>query len=313
MIREPISPKAKLLLGICSICVVIGLYSWVSIRQHAINPRDTSIPNAGQFVNGFQKITHRDEDVIFLKSEDVIEGRFKAETSDSVDFEMITDSGEEVKTIAKQEIERIQYSNVPWLWQDIQATSFRLAVGVLIGVVLSFVVGVAMGCFAPVEAFLLPPVAFFSRIPAIAMLSVYMVVFGISEPMFFALVALGIFPTLTQAIFQAAQKDVSEHAVYKAYTLGASQFEVIGEVVVRQILPRVIESVRLQIGPAMVLLIASEMLLADVGFGYRIRIQQRLMNMSVVFIYLILLGGMGCLIERALYALRRQLCPWFGE
>ncbi len=215
-----------------------------------------------------------------------------------------------------------------WIWQDATASLVRLTLGMLVGVALSFLVGIAMGCFTTAEAFLLPPVSFLAKIPPTAMLAVYFVIFGIQEirlelfailgplriePLFVAMIALGIFPTLAQAIFQAARKDVTEHAIYKAYTLGASQFEVIWKVVIRQILPRIIENVRLQIGPAMVFLIAAEWALAHIGFGYRLRMESRLTNMNVVYTYLVVLGIAGLVLDWMLSAMRRWLCPWFGE
>jgi NitT/TauT family transport system permease protein len=200
-----------------------------------------------------------------------------------------------------------------WIFQDTAASTKRIGYGLAAGVVLSLVVGIAMGCFTPVEAFLLPPVSFLARIPPTAMLAVYFAVFGITFQLFVAMVALGVFPTLAQAIYQAARKDVSDHAVYKAYTLGASPMEVITQVVIRQILPRIIENVRLQVGPAMVFLIAAEWALADVGFGYRLRMQSRLLHMNVVYTYLILLGVGGFFFDWLLATLRRRLCRWFGD
>ncbi len=213
-----------------------------------------------------------------------------------------------------------------------RASFNRLFLGTVAGAALAFVVGLAMGCWAPAEAFFSPPVSFLAKIPPTAMLAVYFVVFGIDqfrilnftdwgipysgipvEPLFVAMIAFGIFPTLAQSIGQAARKDVTEHAIYKAYTLGATHLEVIWEVVYKQILPRIIESLRLQVGPAMVFLIAAEMVLADVGFGYRLRIQSRLLNMSVVYTYLMMLGTIGLIIDWALSFLRRKLCPWFGD
>ncbi len=200
------------------------------------------------------------------------------------------------------------------LWDDVKASATRLAVGVLAGVALAFVVGLMMGCFPMIEAFLLPPISFFAKIPPTAMLAVYFVFFGvIGMKIFVALIAFGIFPTLAQSIAQAAQKDVDDHTLYKSYTLGASHFEVVWEVVLRQILPRIIENARLQIGPAMVFLIAAEWALADQGFGYTLRMQSRLQNMNIVYIYLAVLGIAGLAIDQMLIYLRRYLCPWFGD
>ncbi|GAA4428396.1 ABC transporter permease [Bremerella cremea] len=199
-------------------------------------------------------------------------------------------------------------------WDDVKASSTRLAVGVGIGVLLAFVIGLAMGCIPQVEAVLLPPISFFAKIPPTAMLAVYFVLFGVTGmKIFVALISFGIFPTLAQSIAQAAQKDVDEHTVYKSYTLGASHFEVVWEVVVRQILPRIIENARLQIGPAMVFLIAAEFALADVGFGYTLRMQSRLQNLNIVYTYLIILGVAGLAIDWCLILMRRKLCPWFGD
>ncbi len=199
-------------------------------------------------------------------------------------------------------------------WGDVRASASRLAVGVGAGVLLAFVVGLAMGCFPAVEAVLLPPISFFAKIPPTAMLAVYFVFFGVTGiKIFVALIAFGIFPTLAQSIAQAAQKDVDEHTLYKSYTLGASSFEVVWEVVLRQILPRIIENARLQIGPAMVFLIAAEFSLADQGFGYTLRMQSRLQNMNIVYTYLALLAFAGLAIDWVLILLRRKLCPWFGD
>jgi NitT/TauT family transport system permease protein len=200
-----------------------------------------------------------------------------------------------------------------WLVQDVTATYGRLLLGLTLGVVLSIVIGVAMGAYPWVEAFFVPAVSFFAKIPPTAMLAVYFVLFGTKTEMFVAMVGLSVFFTLAQSIYQVAKKDVSDHSVFKAYSLGATSPEVIYEVLWKQILPRVIESVRLQIGPAMVFLIAAEYVVGDVGIGYRIRIQSRILNMNVVYIYLVLLGGSGLLMDWSLTKLRRKLCPWFGE
>ena len=89
--------------------------------------------------------------------------------------------------------------------------------------------------------------------------------------------------------------------------------ELIWSIVFRQVLPRLIDAVRLQIGPAMVLLIAAEWAVAGVGIGYRLRLFFNRTDMTVVFVYLILLGVAGLVIDYALIGLRRRLCPWFGS
>ena len=276
MIRQPISRLTRLALGITAIVLILLAYSWLSNKSHRINPKNTTLPNATQFLAGWQKLS----------------GQTNQPGSLSERWQGFRDS---------------------WLWEDFCATYWRLFAGISCGVVLSVIVGIAMGCLTPVEAFFLPSLSFFAKIPPTAMLAVYYVMFGTGPQFFVAMIALGIFPTLAQGIHQAAKKDVTDHAIYKAYTLGASHLEVIWNVVFQQILPRVIENVRLQVGPAMVFLIAAEMVVADVGFGYRLRLQLRLLNMNVAYIYLVILGASGFLIDWCLSQMRQRLSPWFGE
>ncbi len=201
-----------------------------------------------------------------------------------------------------------------WIWEDTKATLFsRLLSGLAAGVALSIVIGLLMGCYAPVEAFLHPPLAFLAKIPPTAMLPVFFVLVGTGYEMYVAMIAFGMVPTLAQSIYHAAKEDVPEELLYKASTLGASQGELIWNVIVRQILPRAIDGVRLQVGPAMVYLIAAEYLVAEVGFGYHLRLQNRLLDMSVVYVYLVVLGGVGFLMDFCLRHLRAKLCPWYGQ
>jgi ABC-type nitrate/sulfonate/bicarbonate transport system permease component len=61
----------------------------------------------------------------------------------------------------------------------------------------------------------------------------------------------------------------------------------------------------------MVYLIAAEMLFGDVGFGYRIRIQSKLLSMNVVYPYLALLAGFGFIMDYMLKVFQRKISPWF--
>ncbi len=200
-----------------------------------------------------------------------------------------------------------------WLWQDFRATYWRLFLGVLVGVGMSLVVGMAVGAYSPIEASLNPLITFMASVPPTAMLMVYMIVFGTKLAAFVALVAFGIFFSMVQSIAQAVQTDVSSDQIDKAYTLGASEAEVLLEVVWRQILPRIVDAIRAQVGPAMIYLIAAEALFASDGFGLRIKLQSRFGNMDVVFVYLLILGFNGLLLNWLLVKFRQWAFPWYDD
>ena len=198
-----------------------------------------------------------------------------------------------------------------WFFEDAKATLTRLFLGLTIGTIASVVVGLSMGCFPVIESLFSPPLNFLAKIPPTAMLAVFFVMFGTDLQMYTAMVAFGVMPTLTQTIYQSAKYDIADELIYKTYTLGASLAEVVFELIFKQILPRIIEAIRLQIGPAMVYLIAAEMMTSDVGFGYRLRIQSRLLNMNIVYVYLIFLGWFGYFMDWVISKFRMKLCRWF--
>jgi len=265
MIRQPIELRTQVLLGVGAFFLLLLSYSWISYRAHQENPKDKTLPNLSQFVEGWGRMLNSDDKEAFICAH---------------------------------------------AWASFK----RLFLGVVLGVFLAFLFGMTMGCINQGESFCLPPIAFFAKIPPTAMLAVYFVFFGVTGiKIFAALIALGIFPTLAQSIAQAARKDVTDHAIYKSYTLGASHLEVVCEVLFKQILPRILENIRLQIGPAMVFLIAAEWSLADEGFGYVLRMQSRIQNMNIVYTYLVVLGCGGLLFDWSLTLSRRKLAPWFGD
>ena len=200
-----------------------------------------------------------------------------------------------------------------WLKDDFIATYTRYIIGFAIGTFIAYVLGVLIGCFTEADAFFSKTLNAFAKIPPTAMMAVYFVIFGVGMEMYVAVISLGIIPILAQSIAQSIRKDIGKTAINKARTLGADTPEVIWDVCIKNTLPRVIEAVRLQLGPALIFLIAAEMVVADVGVGYRLRIHYRLINMNVIYLYLIFLGMIGVAMDLAMVQLRKKLCPWFGE
>lgn len=283
-IRQPIGYSRKVIVGIVGVCVLAVVYSVLSYRQHVKNPKDTTLPNFRQLVEGLKTVTTPRENS--LKS--------------------ALGGGDESQTFW-------QKADSTMLAQDGWATYSRLFRGLGWGCFLSVFVGTLMGCYETVAAFLLPPLSFLAKVPGTAMLAVFFVLAGHGEPMYTAMIGFGVLPTLTQAVYLCARDDIHHEEIDKGYTLGASNFELIWEVVFPTILPKVIDNIRLQLGPAMVYLIAAEMLVGQVGMGYQIRMQQRLLHMNVVYDYILILGATGLLMDKGMLSFRQWLCPWFDR
>lgn len=282
--RRPLTTRTRIALGVLAFAMLAGMYAWLCVRQKAINPRDTSIPNLVQFGEGIERMT---------RAREIVSQTLQPDGS----------------MVEERELSIWR----SWLWTDLRTTFGRLAVGLMLAVVSAVVVGVAMGCFEPLDALLSPPLDFLAKIPPTAMLAIFFVAIGVGFGMFVAMLTFGVFPTLTQSVFNAVKRGVPAELVDKAFTLGATRLEVIYQVLFKHSLPAIIEGARMAVGPAMVYLIAAEMLFGDSGFGYRIRMQQRLQDMAVVYVYLIVLGLAGYALDQGFRLALRKVCPWYGR
>lgn len=200
------------------------------------------------------------------------------------------------------------------LLQDSLATFGRLAAGLGVGVAIAVLLGMLMGVYPAVAAFFGPPLSIFAKVPPTAALAIFLALTAAGELEFFiSLIAFGITPTLTQSVWLAARDGVPSELIDKAMTLGASQLEIVTRVILRQVLPTLMEAIRLSIGPAIVFLVAAEWIAADEGFGMRIRLDSRALKMSRVYFYLAVLAGAGWSLDWAMRLAVGWLCPWYGR
>jgi len=197
--------------------------------------------------------------------------------------------------------------------EDLKASSFRLFVGMSISVTISVFIGILMGCYEIFEAIFIVPLSVAAKIPPTAMMVIFMILAGTDTYLFLVLIGFGTAPVLTQSIYQAAKFDVYDELIQKSYTLGGSEAEIVINIVFRQTLPRIIEAIRLQAGPAMVYLIAAELSLANVGFGYTIGLDGKKQDFDIVYPYCIMLGLFGLFLDFVLIRIREYLCPWFDK
>jgi NitT/TauT family transport system permease protein len=179
------------------------------------------------------------------------------------------------------------------------------------GVVGAVILGVFMGCFPRIEAFFLPPLSLLAKVPPTAALAVFFVACGTGWKLYVAMIAFGILPALAQSIYLGV-REVPIELINKARTLGASKCELIWNVVVRYVMPKVIDAIRLQIGPAVVYLIAAEMVLGHEGFGYRIRLEFKKLNMNVVYPYLVFLAITTYAIDYSMRIFQRFAFSWYA-
>jgi NitT/TauT family transport system permease protein len=196
-----------------------------------------------------------------------------------------------------------------WIVVDTLASLERLAKGMGAGLSIAVVLGLLMGIFSTMRALLSPIVTALAKIPPLALLPIIFILLGVDESSKIVLIALGIAPTLANDVALTAAA-IPRETVVKAYTLGATTTEVALKVILPQVVPRILDSIRLTVGPAWVFLIAAEAISSDSGLGYRIYVVQRQLAMNVILPYVVWIAVLGMLMDYGLHWLSRWGYPW---
>ena len=77
-----------------------------------------------------------------------------------------------------------------------------------------------------------------------------------------------------------------------------------------QALPRLIDSLRLSMGPAWVFLISAEAIASDVGLGYRIFLVRRYLAMDIILPYVAWISLLAIATDALLLLISRKAFPW---
>jgi len=171
------------------------------------------------------------------------------------------------------------------LWIDTSASAGRFGIALAV-IFLAIPLGVGMGLFPYVEALFYRFLVFFDKLPALSVLPILFIVFGLDELSKIALIIIGVFPTVGLDAYLRA-KAIPREQIYKAQTLGASEHEIAYRIVLPQIFPKMLDTIRLNLKAAMLLLIAGESLAATVGLGYRIFVVRRYVAMDIIIPYVL--------------------------
>jgi NitT/TauT family transport system permease protein len=169
-----------------------------------------------------------------------------------------------------------------------------------------------MGMFPLIGSFFLRFVLFFDKIVALSLLPILFIAFGIDEMAKIMLILIGVGPTIILDALNLT-RGVPKEQIVKGFTLGAGDFSVTYRIVLKQIWPRVLNSIRLNLKAVMIFLFSGEMIASQDGLAYRIALLRRHMGMDTIIPYVLWVALLLFLIDYGMRVLNRKLHPWFQE
>jgi NitT/TauT family transport system permease protein len=195
------------------------------------------------------------------------------------------------------------------LWFDTLLSLRRMAIGLGLATLIGLCFGIVNGLIPYVRATLAPFVSMICVIPPMAILPVLFIVFGLEELSKVALIVIGVAPFLMRDMALKVD-ELPNELLIKAQTLGASSWQIVLRVVLPQVLPRLIDAVRLSLGPAWLFLIAAEAIAAQGGLGFRIFLVRRYLSMDVILPYVAWITLLAASSDFLLRRLSSWVFPW---
>ncbi|MGM4920421.1 ABC transporter permease subunit [Tardiphaga sp. 813_E8_N1_3] len=192
---------------------------------------------------------------------------------------------------------------------DIGMTIWRVIGGFVLAALFAVPIGILMGAYKPIEAFLEPFVSFARYLPASAFIPLLILWAGIGELQKLLVIFIG---SVFQLVLMVAVSvgSVRRDLVEASLTLGARDAGVLKRVLIPSAAPEIAEILRLVLGWAWTYVIVAELIGSSSGIGHMIIDSQALLATGQIIFGIIVIGIIGLISDYAFKAANRRLFPW---
>jgi NitT/TauT family transport system permease protein len=203
------------------------------------------------------------------------------------------------------------YVSAP-LYAHVAASLTRTLIGFSLAVLLGVPLGLMIGRVKNLEAVFFPWFAFLRPIPAIAYVPLVILWFGIGE---FSKISVIFFSSFLYITVQtiAAVKGVPEQLLRAGSSLGAKHRKLFLYVILPAALPQILTGIRIGSALSWTLVVAAELVAAQVGLGYMIMDAATFFRVKDVYVGLIAIGIIGFLLESTIAFVEQRVVHWHGK
>ena len=192
---------------------------------------------------------------------------------------------------------------------SLAASLYRILAGFFIGSLVGLAVGLVTGTSALMDKIGTPIVNAIYPIPKIALLPLFILWLGIGELSKVTIIALGVFFPVAMNTYSGV-KNVDTLLLKVAASFNASWWMTMKSVVLPNALPMIFAGLRLAAGTSLLLLVAAEMIAAQVGIGALILHYGDLMITDRLMAGVIVLSLLGLVFNLILQFVERKAVPW---
>ncbi|HEX3936725.1 MAG TPA: ABC transporter permease [Xanthobacteraceae bacterium] len=149
------------------------------------------------------------------------------------------------------------------------ASLYRAFMGLLLAVLFGGTLGILMARWRLLEIFINPLVELFYPLPKSALIPVTVLWLGFGDGSKILLIFLGCMIPVTIGAYNGARGS-DQALVWSARSMGATRLRLLWDVILPSALPELLNGIRTALALAFILLVSSELIVAQQGFGYLI-------------------------------------------
>jgi NitT/TauT family transport system permease protein len=189
------------------------------------------------------------------------------------------------------------------------ASLYRAAAGLTLAMVLGAALGIFMAWWKPVNALFAPIVEIFYPLPKSALIPVTVIWLGFGDGSKILLIFLGCMLPVTLGAYNGARG--SEQAlVWSACSMGANRLRVMWDVVLPSALPELLNGIRTALALSFILLVSSELIVAQKGFGYLIGFLGANGNYDAMYAVVVTVAFLGFAADRGYLLITKRALAW---
>jgi len=195
------------------------------------------------------------------------------------------------------------------LLENLRFSLSRLGIGFALGASSGVLFGVALALSRTVEAYFGPLFQTLRQIPTIALIPMFILLFGVEETFKVLIVTKAVFFPVALATSEGIKGCANRYFdVARVYRLPLRSL--IKDVVFPAAAPTIVTGLRVALTRAWMVLVASELLAADSGLGQMIEMGRQMMRIDVVMVGVIVIGAIGFALDYGLRLLEKRLFRW---
>lgn len=184
------------------------------------------------------------------------------------------------------------------LFVHIGVSMARILTGWVLGSLIAIPIGLIVGSFLTAKRIVDPFIHFLRFIPAIALVTLFIVWFGVGE---LSKILLVMYATSFIVLINTATGvgTIHENKKLAAQTFGANAWDIFLLVTIPAAMPSIYVGMRLALASSFLVIVAVEMLAAESGLGYLIWTSKLYFKIDWMFVGIFLLGFLGLVSDYA--------------